>query len=205
VLPKSSKFSKTAIALLLGMAFALPAAAKITCCDVNGKRTCGDPAPPQCLDKAKTVFGKSGLAREVERPLTQEELAAREAEKVRAAEDKKKAEEMARRDRALKDSYTTETDIDKARGRAIAEIEKNAEQAKNRLEAAEKKKLKLEQEKEFYTKKPMPANLLSQIKDNDAEIASQQKALQQKDADIEAIKSRFEADKTRYRELTGKK
>lgn len=205
MLPKSSKFSKTAIALLLGMAFALPAAAKITCCDVNGKRTCGDPAPPQCLDKAKTVFGKSGLAREVERPLTQEELAAREAEKVRAAEDKKKAEEMARRDRALKDSYTTETDIDKARGRAIAEIEKNAEQAKNRLEAAEKKKLKLEQEKEFYTKKPMPANLLSQIKDNDAEIASQQKALQQKDADIEAIKSRFEADKTRYRELTGKK
>lgn len=201
MLPKLS----TTLVLLLGIAFTLPATARITCCDIGGKRTCGDPAPPQCLDKAKTVFDKGGVAREVERPLTQEELAAREAEKLRQAEEKKKAEEMARRDRALTDSYTTEADIEKARNRAIAEIEKNAEQAKNRLEAAEKKKLKLDQEKEFYTKKPMPANLQSQIKDNEAEIAVQQKALQQKDADIEAVKLRFEADKKRYRELTGKK
>jgi hypothetical protein len=200
VLPKLS----TTLALLLGIAFALPAAAKITCCDVNGKRTCGDPAPPQCLDKAKKVFDKAGVSRDVERPLTQEELAAREAEKVRAAEEKKKAEEVARRDRALKDSYTTEHDIDKARDRAIAEIEKNAEQAKSRFEVAEKKRAKLDQEKEFYTKKPMPANLQSQIKDNEAELAAQQKALQQKDADIEAVKARFDADKKRYRELTGK-
>jgi len=201
VLPKTM----TTAALLLGIAFAGPVAAKITCCDVNGKRTCGDPAPPQCLDKAKTVFDRGGVAREVERPLTQEEVAAREAEKARQAEEKKKAEELARRDRALRDSYTTENDIDKARDRAIVEIEKNAEQAKNRLEAAEKKRLKLDQEKEFYTKKPVPANLQSQIKDNDAEIAAQQKALQQRDADIEAVKARFEADKKRYRELTGKK
>jgi hypothetical protein len=200
VLPKLS----TTLALLLGIAFALPAAAKITCCDVNGKRTCGDPAPPQCLDKAKKVFDKAGVSRDVERPLTQEELAAREAEKVRAAEEKKKAEDVARRDRALKDSYTTEHDIDKARDRAIAEIEKNAEQAKSRFEVAEKKRAKLDQEKEFYTKKPMPANLQSQIKDNEAELAAQQKALQQKDADIEAVKARFDADKKRYRELTGK-
>ncbi len=197
--------SSTILVLLLGTAFTLPAAAKITCCDIDGKRTCGDPAPQQCLDKAKTVFDKGGVAREIERPLTKEELAAREAEKVRAAEEKKKAEEMARRDRALTDSYTTEHDIDKARDRAIVEIEKNAEQAKNRLEAAEKKKLKLDQEKEFYTKKPMPANLQSQIRDNEAELAAQQKALQQKDTDIAAAKARFEADKKRYRELTGKK
>ncbi len=205
MLPKLSTFSTTTLALLLGIAFSLPAAAKITCCEVNGKRSCGDPAPAQCLDKARKVFDKGGVARDVERPLTQEELAAREAEKVRAVEEKKKAEEMARRDRALKDSYTTEKDIDKARDRAIAEIEKNAEQAKNRLDAAEKKKLKLDQEKEFYTKKPAPANLQSQIRDNEAEIAAQQKALQQKDADIEAVKVRFEADKKRYRELTGTK
>lgn len=195
----------TAFALLLGITCTFPVAAKTTCCDINGKRTCGDPAPPQCLDKAKTVFDKGGVAREVERPLTPEEIAAREAEKVRQAEEKKKAEELARRDRALKDSYTTEHDIDKARDRAISEIEKNAEQARNRLEAAEKKKLKLDQEKEFYAKKPMPANLQSQMKDNEAELATQQKALQQKDIDTEAARARFEADKKRYRELTGKK
>lgn len=192
----------TAMLLLGAVMFAAPAAAKITCCDINGKRSCGDPPPAQCIDKDKKVFDRSGAAREVERPLTREEIAARDAEKAVAAEAQKKAEEQARRDRALKDSYTTEQDIDKARDRAITEIEKNADQAKNRLEAALNKQKKLEQEKEFYTKKPMPPALQKQIQDNEAEIAAQKKALELKDADIAAVKERFEADKKRYRELT---
>lgn len=209
VLPErfSQKIAMAAT-LVLGATLAtlaLPVAAKITCCEVDGKRVCGNPPPPQCADKSKKVYEK-GVAREVERPLTPEELAAKEAEKVRLAEEKKKAEEQARRDRALKESYTTEQDIDKSRDRAIVEIEKNAEQAKNRLDAAQKKQKKLAQEKEFYTKKPMPANLKAQIAENEADIAAQQTALQQKDADIAAVKERFEVDKQRYRELTaGKK
>ena len=38
--------------------FSLPATARIVCCDVDGKRTCGDPPPTQCDNRAKTVFGK---------------------------------------------------------------------------------------------------------------------------------------------------
>lgn len=193
---------KTTLALLLGCVLSLPAAAKITCCDVAGKRTCGEPAPPQCLDKDKKVFER-GVAREVGRPLTREEIAAHDAEKKRIEEDRLKAEDQARRDRALKDSYTTVADIDKARKRAIAEIEKNAEQASNRLEAAQKKQIKLNQEKEFYQKKPLPAVLQSQLRDNEAEITSQQKALAQKDEDIATTTARYTADRQRYLELTG--
>ena len=187
--------------MLLGLGAALPAAARITCCDVDGKRTCGDPPPQQCVSKAKTEFNKGGVAKKVEAPLTAEEKVAREAEAARLAEEKKKAADLARRDRALVDSYTSEKDIDLARDRAVAEIEKNSEQAKNRLEAAQKKKQKFDQEKEFYQKKPMPAALQAQIKDNESEIAAQSKALQEKDASIEAINLRFETDKARYRTL----
>jgi hypothetical protein len=204
VLPKQIRLCSVAF-LMLGCAIAAPASARITCCDVDGKRTCGDPAPAQCLTKSKTVFNKGGVAKEVEAPLTAEQKAAREAEVVRKAEEEKKAAEQARRDRALLDSYTNEKEIDLARDRAIAEIEKNSEQANNRLDAAQKKKQKLDQEKEFYRKKPMPANLQAQIRDNESEIAAQQKALQEKDVSIAAAKARFEADKVRYRQLSGKK
>lgn len=198
-----TNFARAGFALLLVVS--LPASAAITCCDVDGKRTCGNPAPQQCLDKAKKVFGKGGVSQEVEAPLTAEQKAKREAEEARLAEEKKQKLEQERRDRALVNSYSSVKEIDAARDRAIAEIEKNAEQAGNRLESAQAKQKTLNQEVEFYQKKPVPGVLQSRIKDNDAEIAAQQAALQKKDADIAATKERYEAEKTRYRQLTGKK
>lgn len=193
----------SAAALACGMLFSLSAAARITCCEVDGKRFCGDPAPPQCLNKAKKVFER-GVAKDVEAPLTAEQRAAREAEEVRKKEEERKAAEQERRDRALMASYSSVKEIDAARKRSIAEIKRNADQAQNRLDAALKKQKALEQEKEFYQKKPLPASLKSQIQDNEAEIAAQQKALQDKDADIAAINARFDSDKERYQRLTGK-
>lgn len=196
-----SNKSLFAIIAVFGCCVALPVSAKITCCDVDGKRTCGDPAPMQCLNKAKTEFNKGGVAKEVEAPLTPEQRAAREAAEARKKEEEKKAAEAARRDAALLASYSTEKEIDAARDRAIGEIEKNATQATARLEAAQKKQAKLNQEKEFYQKKPLPAQLERQIKENDAEIATQEKLLVQKDADVSAINARFDGDKTRFRTL----
>jgi len=189
------------IVLLLSLGAAFPVAAAITCCEVDGKRVCGSPPPPQCLDKAKKVFGKGGAAKEVDAPLTAEQLAAREAEEARLAEEKKQRIEQERRDRALVSSYSSEQELDKAEKRAIDEIGKNAKQAESRLEAALKNQKKLEQEKEFYAKKPLPAQLLAKIKANEAEIAAQQEALQKKDGDIAAVTARFAADKARYLQL----
>jgi hypothetical protein len=202
----SLKQSCKSSALLLAFGLTLPftAAARIVCCDVDGKRTCGDPPPAQCDTRAKTVFNKGGVAKEIEAPLTAEQRAARDAEAERKKEADRKAAEQARKDRALLDSYSNEKEIDAARDRSIADIEKNAEQAKNRLESAQAKQKKFDQEKEFYLKKPMPANLKKQIEDNEREIATQQKALAQKDVDIAAARERFEADKQRYLQLSGK-
>lgn len=191
--------------LLLGAGLVLPAFAKITCCEANGQRYCGDPTPPQCYDKARKEFGKGGTLKEVEAPLTAEQAAAREEEKARKKEEERKIADQRRRDRALLDSYTSDKDIDKARDRAIADIEKNAEQAKNRLEIAQKKQQKIEGEKEFYKGKPLPAALAAQVKDIEAEIAAQQKALAQKDSDVAAVRERYDADRQRYLQLKGKK
>ena len=199
---KHSLFAPVVVALGLGLS--LPAVARITCCEVDGKRTCGDPAPQQCVTRAKTVFSKGGVAKEIEAPLTAEQIAARDAEAARKKEEEKKAAEQARKDRALLDSYTNEKEIDAARDRSIADIEKNAEQAQNRLETAQAKQKKLEQEKEFYQKKPMPALLKRQLEENERELATQQQVLAQKDTDIAAVRERYASDKQRYLQLTGK-
>jgi len=201
VLPERTYLHVAAL-LVLGLGVALPAAARITCCEIDGKRTCGDPPPAQCNTKARTVFEKGGVAKEVEAPLTMEQRAARDAEIARKKEEERKAAEQARKDGALRDSYSSAKEVDHARDRAIVEIEKNAEQAKNRLETALKKQQTLNQEKEFYKKKPLPAPLQAQIRDNESEIAAQQKAIEQKDADIAAVKERYEADKKRYIQIT---
>lgn len=201
VLPERT-FLRAAALLVLCTGLAAPAAARITCCDIDGKRTCGDPPPQQCINKARTVFDKGGVAKAVEAPLTVEQRAARDAEVARKKEEERKAAEQARKDSALRDSYSNEREIDSARDRAIADIEKNAEQATNRLEAALKRQQTLAQEKEFYKKKPMPAPLQAQMRDNDSEIAAQRKSLEQKDADIAAVKERFAADKKRYVQIT---
>jgi len=150
------------------------------------------------------VFTQGGVTKEIEAPLTEEQKAAREAEKVRKVEEEKQAAEQARRDRALTGSYSSEKDIDLALERSIANIEKNASQAKARLETAQKKQLELAKEKEFYSKKPMPAQLKRQVEENEKELAAQEAILKQKDADIEAAKTRFGEDKKRYQQLMGK-
>ena len=188
-------------ALLLGLGAIAPAFALITCCEVNNQRVCGDPPPPQCLNRQKTEF-KKGVAREIDAPPTAEQRATREAAAAKKIEDEKRASEQARRDQALMGSYTSEKEIDLARDRALTEVEKNAAQARARLETALKQKKKLEQDKEFYPGKPLPAQLQAQIRDNDKEIAAQQKALQEKDVTTAAIRARFDADKERYRQIT---
>lgn len=192
------------LALACTLTTALPAAATITCCEVDGKRVCGNPPPAQCVGRERTVM-QGGVKRTVEAPLTAEQRAARAAEEARKKEEEHKAREQKRRDRALLESYPNEAEIDKARDRSLGEKQKALEQAQARLDAAHGRTKKLEQEKEFYANKPLSANLQKQMRDNAAEIEHQQKAVQQAQAEIDTIKARFAADKQRYRELVGKR
>ena len=193
----------TLSAALIGAALAAPATARTFCCtDAKGRKICGDSLPEQCEDRAYKEFG-AGKVRNVEAPLTPEQKAVREAAEAKKKEEERIAGEAKRRDQALLNTYGNEKDIDLMRDRAIAEKEANGKQAQEKYDAALKRKKALERELEFYAKKPVPANLKSQIQANETEIATQQKAINDKNKDIEAVKAKFEDDRKRYRELTG--
>ncbi|MCX8086066.1 MAG: hypothetical protein N3C63_04085 [Rhodocyclaceae bacterium] len=201
----SSDLFRLAATFLFALTASLPAAAKITCCDVDGKRTCGDPPPPQCVTRAKIIYDKGGTAKEIEAPLSPEQRAAREAEAARQKEEAQRAAEQERKDRALLGSYTNAAEIDKALERALADLDKSYEQTKGRLEAALKRREKLAAEKEFYQKKPLPAELDKQIKDNERDIAALEQALKEREARVTELRARFAADKERFLQLTGRK
>jgi hypothetical protein len=189
-------------ALALGIGLSLPAAARTFCCtDKAGHRICGDTLPAQCEDRAYKEIGAQGV-RNVEAPLTPEQRAQRDAEAAKKKEHERAVAEQRRKDSALLNTYASEKDIDLLRDRAIADAEAAGKQNQEKYDAAIKRKKQLEKELEFYAKKPVPANLKSQIKENDTEIEAQQKAVQDRKKEVEAVKARFEDDRKRYRELT---
>ena len=180
---------------------------RIYCCDdTNGRKVCGDFLPPACQGRAYEERDSRGfVVKQVEAPLTEEQQARRDAELARKDEAKKKAGEERRRTLALLSTYSNEKDINSARDRALAEVEKNMKQSQARLDEANKKKLKLDTEKEFYKGKAMPDSLKAQVRENEKEIAAQGSAVDARGKEMEDIRTRFGEERKRYLELTGKK
>ncbi len=189
------------------LAQGVAAQARIFCCtDDKGTRVCGDFLPPACQGRAyEERDGKGFIAKQVEAPLTPEQLAKREAENARKAEEAKKAAEERRRNQALLATYSSEKDILTARDRALAEVEKNQKQSQGRLDEANKKKKKIDQDKEFYKGKVLPEDVKAAIRENEKEIAAQSAAVAAKIKEATEVRTRFDDERKKYLELTGKK
>ncbi|MBI3093425.1 MAG: hypothetical protein HYY97_00975 [Rhodocyclales bacterium] len=189
------------------LAMGAAAQTRIYCCDdANGRKVCGDFLPTACQGRAYEERDNRGfVSKKVEAPLTAEQQARRTAELARKEEEAKKAAEERRRNLALLATYSSEKDINSARDRALAEIDKNMKQSEQRLEEANKRKKKLESDKEFYKGKALPEQVKADIRDNEKEIAAQKAAVAAKSKEMDEVRSRFADEKKRYLELTGKK
>lgn len=189
------------------LAVGTAAQTRIYCCDdANGRKVCGDFLPTACQGRAYEERDNRGfVSKTVEAPLTAEQQARRATEQARKEEEAKRAAEERRRNLALLATYSSEKDINSARDRALAEIDKNMKQAQQRLEEANKRKKKLESDKEFYRGKALPEQVKADIRDNEKEIAAQKAAVAAKSKEMDDVRSRFADEKKRYLELTGKK
>ena len=200
------KFSASLLILLA--AFSAQAAAptgpgKFYCCE--GGRICGDSLPEQCRGKAYRILDSSGnLLKEVGPPLTAEQKAQAAAEALRKKELEEQAKEQRRKDQALLDTYATPQDIDLAQSKAEADVNLAIKGAEDRIAAARKQRKKFEEEAEFYKKKALPPEVAKGIRDADHEIKTQQELLDVKKGDAATIKAKYEADRKRYGELTGR-
>ena len=190
------------------IAFALtPAFAKTyKCQDSKGNTYYTDRPPPECLGKEMEELSQRGMVlKKYEGALTPEQQAAREAEEKRKKEEAVQAREEKRKNQALLNTYSNEKDIEDGRERALKQVEQAAKAIEQRIADEQKRTKKLDAEKEFYVKKPLPKKLVDDIRNNELEIKVQQDALAAKQKERDEINAKYDEDKRRYLQLTGAK
>ncbi len=205
--------SQTIVLLCSTLLAVAPAAAQqrmYKCVDARGKVYYTQVPPPECLGRETQELDKSGTPmRKSQTPaaLTPEQQKAREAGLKKKLEQEERSKEERRKNTALLNTYSSEKDIDDARGRALKEAELAIAETEKRIVGAQKRRKELESEKEFYVKKPMPLRLKQDIANNEIEIKNQTELLDAKKKEISIINAKYDSDKRRYVELTaqGKK
>jgi len=194
--------SLLALFLLTAVVPSVHAAKSYCCSDERGRQVCGDSLPKECYGRAYREVSERGTTlRQVEAPMTAEQQAKRDAELAIKKKQEQAALEEKRKNQALLNTYASEKDVDLARARALADVENRTKEVQAKYNEAVKRKQKLEGEREFYQKKPMPPELTEQIKASEAEIKAQQNAIDAKKQEMEQVRVRFDAEKKRYLEL----
>jgi len=199
--------SKALFALFIGLTFSLPAMAKLyKWVDKNGVTHYGETIPPEYADRDRAELNKSGRTTKIIKVLSPAELNAQRLAKKKEIAEEKAAQEQRRRDKTLTGTYSSVKEINLARNRSLRQVKARITNHKAQLEMANKNLLELQQESATYTKtkKAIPAPLQDDIKRSKERISKLQRNLDKSLAEKAAVEARYDADKARYRELTGK-
>lgn len=199
--------TKLLIALIVGVTISLSAtAAKMyKWVDDKGTTHYGETIPPEYANKDRVEMEKGRVTKNVEVLTPEERLAKKEAEAKKRDEDKV-ALELKRHDTTLTNTYSNEAEIDLSRKRNLQQVEARITSHQSQLKMANNGLAGLQQESEKFTKarKSIPDSLQEELVQSQARVAKLQKNLDKSLAEKAAVEARFDADKARYKELTGK-
>jgi hypothetical protein len=216
--------ARAALAAVLACASLAAWSQSYRCTSKDGKKYYGSTIPQQCIGQPIEQLSAQGtVIRRFDSPAaTEAERAAKEAEAARKREEDQLAKDAARRNRALLATYTSEKDIDEARGRALVENEKAIKAVEIRIADIKKRQATFDKEMEFYRDAAKPADksgkakagdpkrtvakpppkLAEEIRNADVDLAAQESLLATKQKEVEAINAKYDEDKKRYLELT---
>lgn len=173
--------------------------------DEQGKVHYSDVIPPQESGLGNVELDKQGRVRK-ENPrtrLTPEERRRLEEERLRVEHAKRQADYQRRRDRALLTTYVSEAEIELARDRALDQEVSNVKGLKARMKSASEKLAYANgQLSQFPNNGKDAPRAFTQMRDEaQGELAQLEKLVKQREQAMEEIKTRYEADKLRFREL----
>ena len=198
---------KLLVALVAGIAFSFPVAAKMyKWVDDKGTTHYGETIPPEYADKDRSELGKSGRVIEKKEVLTPEERRANEQADIKKRADEQAELERKRRDKALVNTYSNEQEIDLARNRNLQQIEARINSINSRIKMANNNLLAFQKEADARTKagKKIYPSLQEDLKESQERLARLQQDLEKAKAEKATLDARYDADKARYKELTGK-
>jgi hypothetical protein len=183
------------------------------CVTKAGRKYYGSTIPPQCHGELVEALSAQGtVLLRIEPPLTEAEKAAKaeeerkEAEAAGAkAEEERKAQLQARRDQALLQTYTDESDIERVRQRALADNGAAAAQVQARIAELKRRQAELAKEAAKFTESDMPAKLRQDVRVVDYDLELQERLLETRKKEAAEINARYDEEKRKYRALSGKK
>jgi hypothetical protein len=118
----------------------------------------------------------------------------------------KQAEMQARRDRALLQTYTDEEDIERVRQRALASNREAAAQVEARIAQLKQRQEQLAKEAEKYQDaSQVPHKFAQDVKAVAYDLSLQEQLLESRRREAAEINARYDEEKRKYRELTGRR
>jgi len=188
-------------AFLLSMAF--PAqGATYKWVDDKGIVHYTDKIPAEAVNKGSVELNKQGVqVKRIDPALNAEQRRAREADGERLRLAGKEREVGERRDRALLQSYSTESEIDLARTRALGTIDAQVQSALAYTATLTTRRDELEAKRKGLGNKPLPPVIERELATVDSELNKQSELIAAKQKDIAHVNARYDGDKQRWREL----
>jgi hypothetical protein len=194
------------------------------CVGADGKKYYGSIIPPQCAGRVIEQLSNQGIVvRRIDPEGDEKMRIAKEAAAAKKREDDAIAKEASRRNRALLATYSSDKDIEEARGRALADNEKALKEIDQRIGEIKKRQAAYDKEMEFYKdgaakpsadKKAKPAapppkgeakvppKLLQDMKNSEVELSAQENLRSLKGKEVDSINAKYDEDKKRFAELT---
>lgn len=173
--------------------------------DDKGTTHYGESIPPEYANKSRTEFNDKGRAIKKEEILTPEQRRAKQAEDQKKLSEDEAALEQKRHDKALINTYSDTKEIDLAKQRNLQQVEARVVSMTSQVKMSSDSLQGLQAEAVARAKKgrSVSKSLQEDIADTEARVKKLQQDLEKTKAEKAAVEARYEADKARYKELTG--
>ena len=179
------------------------------CTGKDGKRYYGQTIPNACLGQPLELINKQGLVVKRIDPEGEEKARlAKEAEAEKKRELEAAQKDSLRRTRALLATYTSEKDIEDSRNRDLRNHERGVQEVQNRIAELKKRQAQFQKELALFQeggKGSPPARLQEEITNAEIDLKAQHSLLDAKKKEAGLINARYDEDRRRYQEATGKR
>lgn len=201
--------TKVSLTLLLvaGLSLSTAAVAKMyKWVDDKGVTHYGETIPPEYANKDRQILNKSGVIIKTQDVLTPEERRTREAAAAKINADEGIARDQKLHDKSLTDTYSNVREIELSRTRSIQQVDARINSVNSQIKMANSSLLGLQKDAATRSKSggKVPQSLQEDINDTQNRIKGLQLDLKNYNAERVSVNARYDEDKARYQELTGK-
>lgn len=179
------------------------------CVGNDGKKYYGSTIPSACLGRPLELINKQGLmVKRIDPEGDEKARLAKEAEAEKKREADAASKDAQRRNRALLATYTSEKDIEDSRARDLRNHDRGVQEVQKRIADIKKRQAQFQKELDLFKtegKGDPPTRLKEEIINAEIDLKAQETLLDAKKKEAVGINARYDEDKRRYKEATGRR